>query len=238
MKLLRVKLHQAVANYRKPMNYSFVDTYPLPPLSTVKGWFHHVIEASEYRPLNMCIQGSVPTVFMDLQTMIKFDRIRNDKEGPDPRPRIENISRVFSTSPTYVANIFDNNLVIYLQSEQTLLEKFEENLLKIGFPSIGRHEDLVRIDDIKFVDLKERAFTFRGFHKITYGIYLKKETANALKIEGINYRMNFTYEIIEGLRYFDKRDVVYLDTGTINNSSFIYDEETDRIVELIGDYSA
>lgn len=234
MRLLRVKIHQTVANYRKPMNYGFLDTYPLPPLSTVKGWFHHVIQAGEYNPLNMCIQGSVPTVFMDLQTMIKFDRIRPE----NPRPVLHGFNKAFSTSPTYVANIFDNDLVIYFQSGQDLLEKFEQNILLIGFPSLGRHEDLVRVDDIRFIDLQERTFTSRNFHKVDYGIYLRKETAYAAGMEGINYRMNFTYQIIEGLRYFDKKDVVYLDTGIINNASFIYDEEENRIVEMIGDYAA
>jgi CRISPR-associated protein Cas5t len=233
MRLLRVKLHQTVANYRKPMNYGFVDTYPLPPLSTVKGWFHHVIEAGEYSPLNMCIQGTVPTVFMDLQTMIKFDRIRKEK----PRPVLEGFNKAFSTSPTYVANIFDSDLIIYFQSNQSLLEKFEQNLLSVGFPSLGRHEDLVRVDDIRFVDLHERQFKGRAFHKVDYGIYLRRETANAVGIEGINYRMNFTYKVVEGLRYFNRKDIVYLDTGIIDNASLFYDEDEERIVEMIGDYA-
>ncbi|MCK9228660.1 MAG: type I-B CRISPR-associated protein Cas5b [Syntrophorhabdaceae bacterium] len=239
MRLLRVKLHQALANYRKPMNYGFVDTYPLPPFSTVKGWFHYVIEATEYRPLNMCIQGSVPTVFMDLQTMIKFDRIRDNKKKnvTDPRPRLEGFKRAFSTSPTYVANIFENDLTIYFQSDQKLLDRFEENILVVDFPSMGRREDLVRIDDVRFVDLEERTFTGRNYHKIDHGIYLNRETANATGIEGINYRMNFKYRIVEGLRYFDKKDIVYVDTGIIDNASFFYDTEENNIVEMIGDYA-
>jgi len=215
------------------MNYGFVDTYPLPPLSTVKGWFHRIIDAKAYSPLNMCIQGSVPTVFMDLQTMIKFDRIRKE----NPRPVLEGFNKAFSTSPTYVANIFDNDLIIYFDSAPALMNKFEENLLSVDFPSLGRHEDLVRIDDVRFVDLQKRMFGGRAFHKVYYGIYLKRETAKAAGVEGIHYRMNFKYRIVEGLRYFDKKEVVYLDTGIIDNTSFLYDEEENRIVEMIGDYA-
>lgn len=42
-KLLKIKLYQPFANFRKPFSYGIVDSYPLPPPSTVKGWLHNIL---------------------------------------------------------------------------------------------------------------------------------------------------------------------------------------------------
>jgi len=81
MRVLRVKLYQEFACYRKPMTYGFWETYPLPPLSTVKGFFHNVIEAKEYIPAKYGIQGKFKSVFLDLQIMNKFDRKNSENKG-------------------------------------------------------------------------------------------------------------------------------------------------------------
>ncbi|MBC7320108.1 CRISPR-associated protein Cas5, partial [bacterium] len=67
MKALKIKAYQLLANYRKPMSYNFWDTYPLPSLSTIKGWFHRVIEATSYIPIHICIQGTPNSIVYDLQ---------------------------------------------------------------------------------------------------------------------------------------------------------------------------
>ena len=84
MRLLRIKGYQLFANYRKPMSFNFWDTYPLPPLSTVRGWFHQVVGAKEYVPIAMSIQGKFQSVVHDLQTLVKFDRPSRTKEKGHP----------------------------------------------------------------------------------------------------------------------------------------------------------
>jgi CRISPR-associated protein Cas5t len=67
------------------------------------------------------------------------------------------------------------------------------------------------------------------------GIYLSKEKAKELEVNGINYRMNFYYEIKNGIRFFKKKDVVYVDNKTLEFGSILYDKEEDKVVDLIGD---
>jgi CRISPR-associated protein, Cas5t family len=64
MRVLRVKLYQEFACYRKPMTYGFWETYPLPPLSTVKGFFHYVVEAKEYIPADTAFKESLNLSFL------------------------------------------------------------------------------------------------------------------------------------------------------------------------------
>ncbi len=116
MKVLKIKLNQVFANYRKPMSYNYVDTFPLPPFSTIKGWFHNIIEAKEYYNMSLCIQGNSSSIVQDMQTMIKFDRKRG--EG---KTLIKDFNSELSQTPVYVANIFNIDLNIYLLAEKNLL---------------------------------------------------------------------------------------------------------------------
>lgn len=232
MRLLKLKAYQLLANYRKPMSYNFWDTYPLPPFSAVKGWFHRVVDATDYIPISICIQGNPSSIVYDLQTLIKFDRLRSEKA----QTVIDGFNKALSKSPTFIANIFDIDLNIYLLSDNVYMRKFMENIFEKEFPHLGRYEDIIRIDSVNLIDVKEKEFSmFVDEHKIDYGIYLKRETANKLNIEGINYRMNFKYDIIDGLRYFSKVDIIYTDNAIINTGKFLFDSEDERIIELIGD---
>ena len=240
MKVLKVKAYQLFANYRKPLSFGFIDTYPLPPLSTIRGWFHTVTGAERYIPMSMCIQGKPEAVVYDLQTLIKFDRNTSDriKKG---YPLLEGFGKTLSRTPTYVANIFNVELTIYLlTAEERYLERFRENLLTTEYPHIGRYEDMTRIDSIEFVELDKKSFSVINAHNIDYGIYLKRKTADECDLSGINYRLNFRYEITNGIRYFKKVDVVYVDNGSIESGTHLFDPEEGkdgRIVELIGDLS-
>jgi CRISPR-associated protein Cas5t len=240
MKLLRIKAYQLFANYRKPMSFNYWDSYPLPPLSTVRGWFHYIVwngntdENRHYIPISMSIQGDFESVVYDLQTLIKFDRKRKE----DNKPILEGFNKAFSKSPTYVANIYDMNLTIYIKAEEKYLEKFIENVFKIEYPDLGRKEDLLRIDSVKIIEPDLRDFEDEE-HEINYGIYLNKYTADKFGIRGINYRMNFKYngELLEktGIRYFEKKDVVYIDNAILEDGEILFDEEESRIIDLVGD---
>ncbi|MDQ7056762.1 MAG: hypothetical protein Q9M89_10095 [Persephonella sp.] len=51
--------------------------------------------------------------------------------------------------------------------------------------------------------------------------------------------MNFKYnkELLEktGLRYFERKDVVYIDEGLISDGELLFDKEENRIIDLVGD---
>jgi len=233
MSVLRLKLYQEFACYRKPMTYGFWETYPLPPLSTVKGFFHNVIEAKEYIPAKYGIQGKFKSVFLDLQIMNKFDRKNSENKGI----YIEEYNKKLIKSPIYVANLYSVELIIHIDAELKYLEKFRENLLNLEYPSLGRKEDLVRIDSVEIV--KEEELIERDLSEDSYqlenGIYFSKEKAKELGVNGINYRMNFYYESKNGIRFFKKKDVVYVDNKILGFGSILYDKKEKKVVVLIGD---
>jgi CRISPR-associated protein Cas5t len=229
MNVLRIKLYQEFACYRKPLTFNFWETYPLPPLSTVKGFFHNVLEAKEYIPARYGIQGSFESFFLDTQIVNKFAR-KTATDGV----YIDEHDKKLTKSPLYVANLYGISLTIYIESDLYYLEKFKENLLIYEYPSLGRKEDLVRVDSVDMVELVEIDL-FEDKYQLKNGIYFSKEKAKELGVSGINYRMRFRYKIINGIRYFDRKDVVYVDSGVLKDGSILYDKEEKKVVDLIGD---
>jgi CRISPR-associated protein Cas5t len=242
MELLRIKAFQPFACYRKPFSYGFWDTFPLPPFSTLSGLFHYGINAKldKYYPFNVAVVGIIENLTYDLQTLIKFDRIRKEKE----QVILEGFNKALSSTPTYVATITNIHLRIYFQAEKELLNELQNNLLCNHFPYIGRHEDLARIDQLEIIKPNVKSFVRNNRLDINYGIYLKTETAKSASIKGSNFQIPFRHEEIEGLRYFKKENVVFVDNidEEIKSGNFLIDEDVDEIftqpilIELFGDY--
>ena len=74
MKILKLKLFQETACYKKPFAFKVAETYPLPPFSTVIGMFHKILDAKsgEYFPMNISIQGNYESIFSNYQTLRMF----------------------------------------------------------------------------------------------------------------------------------------------------------------------
>ena len=242
MELLRIKAFQPFACYRKPFSYGFWDTFPLPPFSTLSGLFHYGINAelNQYYHFNVAVVGIIENITYDLQTLIKFDRVREEKE----QIILEGFNKALSSSPTYIATITNINLRIYFQAEKELLLALKNNLLRNYFPYIGRHEDLARIDQLKIIEPIMKTFSRNDRLDINYGIYLKSVTAKNMGIKGSNFQIPFRYEEIEGLRYFRKENVVFVDSlnEVVKSGKYLIDEDVDEIfsqpvlIELFGDY--
>lgn len=230
MRVLRLELYQDFACYRKPLSFNFWETYPLPPLSTVEGFFHRVVNAREYIPARYSIQGTFESFFLDTQVINKFVRKSESEEDL----YMEEYGKGLAKSPIYVSNLYGVNLTIYIEADLHYLEKFRRNFLKFDYPSLGRKEDIVRVDSVDFVELTELDL-LEEIYEIKNGIYFSKEKAKELKISGINYRMRYRPKIVDGIRYFDRKDVVYVDNGVLEEGKILYDKELDKVVDLIGD---
>lgn len=80
MEAVKIKLYQNMVNYRREMSFGYVQSYPLPTPSMVRGMVHALIGAksgaNEYYPLKVSIQGKYSTVVTNMQKVYKFDRYR------------------------------------------------------------------------------------------------------------------------------------------------------------------
>ena len=211
LKILKIKLFQETACYKKPFAFKVAETYPLPPYSTVIGMFHKIIGAKsgEYFPMNLSIQGEYESIFSNYQNL----RMYKGKGQVTAMPR-------------NVHQLLNVNLVIHMKAEDSVVDKIYNNIIqgKETF-TLGRNEDLVRVDDIKIIGEPQMV---EGNIINRYDAYIPVHLED--EITGINYRLNTTYIIEKDLRKWDKVDVKYVEKHSQQGlEEVLQDEEGDYI---------
>lgn len=79
--ILRLKLSQNVANYRKPESAENKMTYPLPPFSTIIGAIHSACGYTEYHQMDISVQGDFQTLKDRVYTNHCFLNSTQDDRG-------------------------------------------------------------------------------------------------------------------------------------------------------------
>lgn len=211
LKILKLNLFQETACYKKPFAYKVAETYPLPPYSTVIGMLHKILQAKpgEYFPMNISIQGEFESIFSNYQNLRMFK-----------------VKDVVTAMPRNVHQLLNIKLVIHIGAEDDVIDKIYNNIL-IGKETftLGRNEDLVRIDGIKILkDVKPVIESYLG----DYNAYVPKAKTN----NGINYRLNTVYKIDEkNLRRWAKTDVKYIEKDSNETvQDVLEDEDGDLII--------
>ncbi len=194
MQILKLNLYQETACYKKPFAMKVAETYPLPPYSTVIGMLHKVLQAKpgQYFPMNISIQGEYESIFNNYQNLRMY-------KGKDK----------VTAMPRNVHQLLNVNLIIHVEAEDETINKIYKNITNgIETFTLGRNEDLVRIDEIKILKKIENAEEV----EIVRNCYIPDWMATDVK--GINYRLNTTYKIVDDIRKWDKVNVKYVEKST------------------------
>lgn len=209
MKALRLKLYQQTACYKKPFAFKVSETYPLPPHSTVKGMLHSTLNATTFIPMNISIQGKYDTLTTDYQTHYFFKKDKTSEfaltvDGLGVKREMNDIT----TMPIYMHMLYDVDLLIHVKAADEILEQLERVLTtNTTHLSLGRWEDLVRVDQCEIVELKE----CEEEPTLAYNAYVPM---NCITEENhFPYKLNWKYRIINGVRVWDKLHVGYVQVG-------------------------
>lgn len=210
MKILKLKLYQETACYKKPFATKIAETYPLPPYSTVIGMFHKILQAKpgEYFPMNVSIQGEYESIFSNYQNLRMY-------KGKDK----------VTAMPRNVHQLLNVNLIIHIQAEDEVIDEIYHNVINgVESFTLGRNEDLVRIDEIKILKDVEGVEEVAIIKSAYIPEYMTR------RVDGINYRLNTTYKIIEDIRQWNKVNVKYVERNT-NQGVYnaLQDEDGDNI---------
>lgn len=154
-KVIRLECSQQLANYRKPTSFQIKETYPLPPYSTVIGMIHTACGFTQYHPMDISVQGSYHSAVSEMYTKYSFGS--SYEEGRHQAYVVNGDKKDgINIGPGYVELLTDIKLLIHIRPENEAdLEVIKEGLLnpKI-YPSLGRHEDLLTIDDVTIVEVE------------------------------------------------------------------------------------
>ena len=210
MKILKLKLYQETACYKKPFATKVAETYPLPPYSTIIGMFHKILQAGpgEYFPMNISVQGSYKGIFSNYKNLRMY-------KGKDK----------VTSMPRNVHQLLDVNLIIHVQAEDETIDKIYQNIINgTETFTLGRNEDIVRIDVIKILENVNEVEE----PNIEESAYIPEWIDN--DVVGINYRLNTTYTIQDDIRKWNKVNVKYVEKHTNQHvDEILQDEDGDNI---------
>lgn len=167
---VRLKIYQNLVNYKKPTSFQLKESYPLPPPSTVIGMVHFACGYTDYEPMNVSIQGSFKSRVYDLYTRYEFagasyEEARHQLKLASNDGKVYGATRGVATSELLV----DVNLTIHIcPDDDTKIEEIYDAFKSPKeYISLGRREDLIRIDNVKIVDLIEEDVEIETLDKET-----------------------------------------------------------------------
>lgn len=208
LKIMRLKLFQESACYKKPYAFKVAETYPLPPYSTIIGMFHKILQAQpgEYYPMNISVQGEYESIFSNYQNL----RMYKGKGEVTAMPR-------------NVHQLLNINLIIHVKADDEVIDKIYNNIINGEETfTLGRNEDLVRVDEIKII---QKINKIDDFMWMNHNAYIP---TYMLDVTGINYRLNTKYTIVDELRKWEKVDVKYVEKDSEIDDGYI-DEDGEVI---------
>ena len=213
MKALKLKMYQETACYKKPFAFKVTETYPLPPYSTIIGMIHKVIkaESGEYVPMDISIQGSYEGIVNSYNTTRFFK------------------SNEVTSMPLNVHMLLGVNLIIHIYAEEEIMDRIIDGFKETGECfSLGRREDLVRLDSIKKVFVEEIKYNrkLRNSFLLKENCYIPKKYN--YNISGINYRLNKRYRIQNNLRVWEKISSFFVEKDVdISSGTYLIDDDNE-----------
>ncbi|MBS5928362.1 MAG: type I-B CRISPR-associated protein Cas5 [Clostridium sp.] len=195
MKALKICLYQETVCYKKPYAFKVTETFPLPPYSTVIGFLHNILGATEYNEMQVSVQGAYDGIFTSYNTTRFYHK--------------EDIKSM----PLNVHMLYGVNLTLHVVSTEETLYKIYEGFKKTSKAfTLGRGEDLARIDKIKFVNLNEIDTEDEDDERVLDNCFYVP-TIYKTDLKGVLYKVNKNYKIINDLRRWNKINVNYVEKG-------------------------
>ena len=225
MKAIRIEAYQNMPCYRKASSFRLRETYPLPPYSTVIGMVHGACGFTEYHEMRISVQGEYCSTVNDTYTHYEFNPVAKGKLGSRDYVERYNIG-YYSRDNTHhrinrgVGNhelLSDVRLLLHVcPNDESLAEVLYDGLLNpLYYPSLGRWEDLLRIDTVEICDISED-ITNDATITLNRNAYIPVEYYNSddynYKITGTRYRINKSYAINPKTKFRhwnEQIDVIY-----------------------------
>lgn len=230
MKAIKLFLRQETANYKKANSFQLKETYPLPPYSTIIGMVHNLCDYTEYKEMDISVQGKYFSKTNDLFTLYEFKNAMKFEKG---RHNIQvgeyGVSRGISNTELLV----DIELIIHIvPKEQSLIDEiYNAFLFPKEYISLGRREDLVVLEKLEIVEfdeiilendteLRNKYSTYIPIEKyVKEDIVMGKITGFGDITKGTMYNLTKNYELVnignkKSPKYFRKWNKVKVIYGT------------------------
>ena len=157
MKAIKLIARQTLASYKKPSSMQIKETYPLPPYSTVIGMIHTACGFENYVDMNISIQGTYYSKVNELYTRYEFKPGYYDSTRHSIKiAGSDNKTTGLTVGPANIELLTKVELIIHIMpKQQEILETIYQGLRHPKeYLSLGRREDLLIIEDVKYVEVE------------------------------------------------------------------------------------
>lgn len=188
-KVIKLKIFQEKAVFRTPWSMEIVETYPLPPYSTILGFIHNMLSSNKtIEEIKISVQGKYGNLTREFVRYHKY--IKNKNEG--------------KPYPIIITFLTDLELIIHIKMPTP---EFHAKLLMAlenppYFPYLGRPEDLIiniEVHEDEEGELDPSA-TEEGSIKLPYNCYVQFDIAKDLRIEGVPYLIPSYYKLVSRIK--------------------------------------
>lgn len=238
-KAIKLKIYQNLVNYKKPTSFQLKESYPLPPPSTVIGMVHFACGFNETKKMDVSIQGNFKSRVYDLYTKYEFAGTKFEKGRHQIKFDSRDGNNYGATKGVATMELLvDVNLTIHICPEdETLIDIIYDSFKNPKeYISLGRREDIIRLDSAKIVTLENEEADIENLDKnINYYIPIEYENIE-ITTNATVYNLNKLYkrEPIRKdfeIRKWKKVKVAYCtgNRNTLEFCNFYKDDENDKV---------
>lgn len=155
---VRIIAYQNMASYRVPSSWAIKESYPLPPYSSVIGMVHAACGFQNYVPMQVSIQGTCQSHVSELYTRYEFKPDTKYEEGRHQLCLQNGDKKLgMNRGVAPIELLVDVYLILHIIPEdESMVSVIAEGMLHPkNYLSLGRHEDLIRIDAVDICELKK-----------------------------------------------------------------------------------
>ncbi len=213
MECLRVKLYSPTGIFKNPLSLKGIETYPLPPYSTIIGLIYRAMGRKwEGEHFQISIQGEYEAIYRDYVWFKKHNF--KDKQ-------LEKL-------PLQVPILHNLRLLIHIKAEGELLEKIEEalrNPKELLFLSGGEYP--VKVEELKKVQCEEKQLSEEEAFELFLNAYIPKQLAEKISTagKGILFNLSYFYKNSKEKKAYSWVDAYYFQKGTSTYGSLVLDED-------------
>lgn len=215
MKAVRIEGYMGNAQFNIPgWCGNHERTYPLPPYSTVIGMVHALCGWKEYHDMKVSVAGNgiFNTSVVKRWRGGAYSRIETDefKNRFPVRVRGRKGYIGFVDGPVTAESINDLHLRLHIvpAAEEDIEKIYDSFVNPPVYPSCGRHEDLIRIDDVSITDISSEK------HVSMTDMCAYKPYSHDDNTFGTVYIIHKKYRIKNNRRIFDDVNALYIDRDT------------------------
>ena len=241
MKAIRVVAYQTMCSYRKPTSFILKESFPLPPYSSVIGMIHSACGFDQYHDMYLGIQGSHNSSVSEIYTKYEFGSYTKYEEGRHNvklKGKEDDLGMMRGLGN--IELLVDVNLVLYIvPQEEALIDTICRGLVNPkNYLALGRWEDLIRIDEVKKVELT--TCCTQEPLLMPYDAYVPKGIEREFgekEFSGSMYRLNKKYCINEATntrKWTEQIEAKYVLKGSSirEGKTILLDQLQDRIIPV------